>query len=69
MGVGKLSIAIAAAIALTAGPVVSGTISGVVKIDAKKIPPARPVKMQTDPINSGRGRHAASRCVVQETRA
>ena len=49
MGVGKLSIAIAAAIALAAGPVVSGTISGVVKIDFKKIPPAKPVKMQTDP--------------------
>ena len=49
MGVGKLSIAIAVAIALAAGPVVSGTISGVVKINAKKIPPAKPVKMATDP--------------------
>ncbi len=49
MGVGKLSIAIAATIALATGPVVSGTISGVVKIDAKKIPAAKPVKMATDP--------------------
>ena len=48
MGVGKLSIAIAAAVALAAGPAVSGTISGVVKIDAKKIPPAKPVKMESD---------------------
>jgi len=48
MGVGQLSIAIAAAIALASGPVVSGTISGVVKLDAKKIPPVRPVKMESD---------------------
>ncbi len=49
MGVGKLSIAIAAAIGLAAGPAASGSISGVVKADAKKIPAAKPVKMATDP--------------------
>ena len=49
MGVGKLSIAVAAVIALAAGPVMSGTISGVVKIDAKKIPPVKAVKMDSDP--------------------
>ena len=49
MGVGKLSIAIAAAIGLAAGPVASGTISGVVKVDAKKIRAAKPVKMEADP--------------------
>ncbi len=49
MGVGKLSITIAAAIALAAGPAASGSISGVVKVDAKKIRPAKPVKMASDP--------------------
>ena len=49
MGVGKLSIAIAAAVALAAGPAVSGTVSGVVKVDAKKIRAAKQVKMDTDP--------------------
>lgn len=49
MGVGKLLIVFVAAIALAACPSVAGTISGVVKIDAAKIRPARPVKMESDP--------------------
>lgn len=49
MGVGKLSIAIATAVVLVAGPAAPGSISGVVKVDVKKVPPAKPVKMESDP--------------------
>jgi hypothetical protein len=49
MGVGKLSIAIAAASVLAVGPAWSGSISGVVKIDVKKVPAVKPVKMDSDP--------------------